>query len=149
MPEREYFSFRYAIPGYIFILLVVAINHVPLLRFLEITEAGEVFAALLGFLSLFAGSALGFLISQIWYWWFGRKRAKKPGVYGIDELEQVDKALIKKLQKLGLRKDAEDNKRAMLAIADYIVYRKEELLLGYARRRWDMYHVLSSTIHTL
>lgn len=149
MSERGYFAFRYAIPGYTFMLIVIAFNHIPLLNFLGTTEVGQVFGAIVGLLSLLAGSALGFLISQIWFWWFLRKRSQGPGVYGIKELKQADKTFMEKLRKLGLLKEVESNKEVLLAISDYIFHRESEVFLGIIYRRWDFYHVLSSTLITL
>jgi len=83
MAERQYFSLRYAIPGYAFILLVIAINYVPLLNILP--EFSEVFGAFLAFLSLFSGSAIGFLICQAWWWWF----QGHAGIWGISEFKEA------------------------------------------------------------
>lgn len=67
MSERQYFSLRYAIPGFAFILILIGINFVPLLKFLEeIPAFKDSFGAFLAFFSLFSGSAIGFLISQFW-----------------------------------------------------------------------------------
>ena len=49
MPERGYFSFRYSIPGYTFILLVIAVNIVPLLTILSDASIGPFFGAFLAF----------------------------------------------------------------------------------------------------
>jgi len=61
MSERRYFSLRYTVPGYTFILLVIGINYVPLIEFMKTTGAPEVFGAILAFASLLTGSALGYL----------------------------------------------------------------------------------------
>ena len=149
MSERGYFSFRYAIPGYTFILLVIAINHVPLLKILETANAGEAFGAFLAFLSLFAGSAIGFLISQFWWWW-----SKRKPLLGTNELKSVAREIFKKY--FLTTEEFKDNIDRIGAIFEYImrVDEKESVeekkrFLELATRRWDMYHTLSSTFHTL
>lgn len=75
MSERSFFNLRYALPGYTFILLNLLIN----LRFLlylfmtimpdiQLSEiALSLLGVLFGFLTLMSGSAVGFLVSQVWY----------------------------------------------------------------------------------
>ena len=158
MPEREFFSFRFAIPGYILILFIIAINYVPLLRIFETSEAGEVFGAFLAFLSLFSGSALGFLISQFsWY-----RFDSKGRIFGIKRCKKATNAFIERLEDRTGQKivipDINPEKRKVLLdlshILDYIILttqggkgkeRAEDRLWSYAERKWDMYHVFSST----
>lgn len=148
MSQREYFSYRFAVPGYTFILLVIAFNYVPLLKILEITKADAAFGAFLAFLSLFTGSAIGFLISQIWLLIFKRNaNMRRHGI--IRELEPATEALIKTLEKHGLE-EIEDKKKVVTAICDYIVYsEKEKKLISMINRRWDVYHTLSSILLAL
>jgi len=142
MPEREYFSYRYAIPGFTFLLLVILINHVPLLQILS----DSAFGAFLAFLSLFTGSAIGFLVSQFWwllYIWKGR-------IFGIKELRPAKHVLIKECKKHGANAKIEESKAPIEAILDYINHRGiENEISRYRKRRWDMYHVLSSTLLSL
>lgn len=144
MAERQYFSLRYSIPGYAFILLVIAINYVPLLNILP--EFSEVFGAFLAFLSLFSGSAIGFLICQAWWWWF----QGHAGIWGISEFKEARDAFFKKYW---LREPAcknTDERRKFLSVFDYVTHsRVEKNVLTLAERRWDMYHILSSTYYTL
>lgn len=151
MPEREYFSFRYAIPGYTFILLVIAINYVPLLTILEKTQAESAFGAFLAFLSLFTGSAIGFLISQFWWWKFG----VQP-LLGKKQLEPAAREIYKKYFKKDreraeeITKGIRDNIKAIGYVFEYIIRRDEDdKFFDVASRRWDMYHVFSSTILAL
>ena len=70
MSDRQYFDFRSVVPGFVFILLLIGINFVPILKFLQNPAFSDFFGAFLAFLTLFSGSAIGFLISQIhWYGW--------------------------------------------------------------------------------
>lgn len=159
MPEREFFSFRFAIPGYILILLIISINYVPLFAILENTKAGEVFGAFLAFLSLFSGSALGFLISQFWWWWFDREGRS----FGMNRCKQAKDVFIQRYNgwtghKLVIPENDKSKKQKILLhlehIFDYVVLtaqgskgkeRSEDRLWSYAERKWDMYHVFSST----
>lgn len=148
MSERGYFSLRYAIPGYTFILLVIAINHVPLIKILEMTKGSEILAAFLAFLSLFAGSALGWLVCQFYWWWFQRHY----GILGIKEFQKTLNTLVKKYRLGKPDQWDKDTKWKVLAVFDYLshsVQEEEENLFEFQTRRWDMYHLLSSTYHTL
>jgi hypothetical protein len=85
MSQRHFFSFRYSIPGYTFIVLVIGTNYVPLFEVLTARGFESVFVAFLAFLSLLSGSAIGFLISQFWYWKF----QKKIGIFGVKQFESA------------------------------------------------------------
>jgi len=145
MSERQYFSLRYAIPGYAFILLIVGINFFPLLEALRTTQVSEVFGAFLAFLSLFSGSAIGFLIYQVWWLRF----QNKVGILGLEEFERSITAFSKKygLEPPKCNKKAQ---REFITAIDYATHVEvRENLLAMAERRWDVYHVLSSTRYTL
>ena len=151
MPEREYFSFRYVIPGFTFILLVIAINNVPLLKILKESWADSAFGAFLGFLSLFAGSAIGFLISQFWYWWLhGHPILEK------DEFENIALEILKFLKSSKEIEEIKNNNlskeeihkniEAINTIFEYVIrLEKQDKFFELAERRWDMYNVLSCT----
>jgi len=72
MPERSFFDWRTAFLGYTFILIIMGINYIPLAKILENTSLGSTFGAVLAFLTLVSGSAIGFLVSQVWWWHFQR-----------------------------------------------------------------------------
>lgn len=154
MSERQYFALRYAIPGYAFILVIIAINYVPLLKILGKEGVSDVFGAFLGFLTLFSGSAIGFLISQGWWWWWQRHY----GILGVKAYEESIKEFCRKyeLDKPECDKNA---KREFVSAVDYVSHitavdyvnhsKVHKKLLTLAERRWDMYHLLSSTFHAL
>lgn len=135
MAEREYFSLRYAVPGYIFILLVIGFNIGPL--FSMLVSAKETASIFSGFLALFSGSAIGFLVSQLWWRWFHWR-------LGLYKWKPVT-SLIKKYK---LTDDPED-KRKVLFVYDFVLHSnlhsKPELkgVSNYCARRWDMYILLS------
>ena len=70
MAERSYFSLRYAIPGYTFLLLFISINYRVVLSSFQtgkmIPEFLDMFFA---FLIALSGSAIGFPVSQSWFLW--------------------------------------------------------------------------------
>jgi len=152
MSEREYFSLRYAIPGYTFILLLIAINYIPLIEVLKRTGVESAFGAFLAFLSLFTGSAIGFLVSQFWYWRFG----SQP-LLGTEQLKpaavEIYKRYLKKHkeeEEKDISQEIKDKIEAIGWVFEYIIRRdKEEKFFEYATRRWDMYHVFSSTRYAL
>lgn len=144
MSERQYFSLRYAVPGYALILVVIGINYVPLLELLKITGLNSAFGSFLAFLSLFAGSALGFLISQVWWC----KYNEEGGLFWIKETEAQLNMLIDKYRLIE-PKDKIKKKKVLMAFDHIVQSKKNRELNPFAARRWDMYHLLSSTYYTL
>lgn len=68
MSERTYFSFRYAIPGYTFLAIILLINIEYFIEHMkQLSDSITLFGIILGFFTLLSGSAIGFIISQIWY----------------------------------------------------------------------------------
>lgn len=134
MPEREYFSWRYAIPGYTLILLVTLINLIPLysiLKILAVHKIESTFGVFLGFLTLLSGSAVGFLTSQIWWSWFqarGLHYDRTPVQLAID--------------RYGLtRSEKHEDKLKVITVYDFLKRYKTnrmEKLCVYTTRRWDM-----------
>jgi len=144
MSERQYFSLRYAIPGYTFILLVIGTNYVPSLKILTTLGFESAFGAFLAFLSLLSGSAIGFLISQFWWWRFQRN----VGIFGVKQFKEAIRVLCDKYEIAKPKNVGE--KRRLLAVYDYVSHsEKREKVFILAQRRWDVYHVLKSTFHTL
>jgi len=149
--ERGYFSLRWAIPGFILILIVGAINFVPLLAFLRLIPATsssdqilDAFLTIVPF--LVSGPGIGFLVSQLWFFWFYRKG-------GIFEKKEF-KPLARYLRENYLRRNDGRCEREqclfMEAFSDFAVYlRPNESLLDYAHRRWDMLVLLGSTYWAL
>lgn len=146
MPERQYFSLRYAIPGYTFILLIIGINHAPLLAILPGTGFATVFGAFLAFLSLLSGSAIGFLVSQVWWWRF----QKDIGILGLEEFKKTSYRALSETFDLEESQIEGYPKRKLVAVLDYVThYDADKGVLGLSQRRWDMYHVLSSTSYSM
>lgn len=144
MSERGYFSLRYTVPGFSFILVVVGINSAPITELLKATGTPDVYAAFFAFLSLLTGSALGFIVSQIYWWHFNRNE----GILGIEKFSKVEDIL----KDFGFKFDEKlqkDKNKVVAAILDFVMYLEDKKFLAYVWRRWDMYHLLSATYYVL
>lgn len=142
MSERMFFTLRYALPGYIFLLAVVSMNWTILCSLFFSEELGAMFTALFVFLYLLSGSAIGFLVSQLWYTFFNYRLFGKYGV-----LPEVTKILRDRYKK-SLKKEIDVHKLHLYS--DYIqrLHVDKEMLM-YAERRWDLIHLFGSTIFSL
>ena len=67
MSERSFFDWRTALPGYTFILIILGLNYSPLFEIFKSQGIQSTFGAILAFLTLVSGSAIGFLVSQVWW----------------------------------------------------------------------------------
>jgi len=147
MPEREFFSLRYAIPGYTLILVIILLNIVPLFEISKSNNINSLFGAVLAFVSLFTGSAIGFLISQIWFWYFG----SIGGIFSIKGSEPVKRMLISKLQPI----KHEIARRDLSVILDFSI--SQERNVSSTRQsinenminRIDLFHTMSSTVFSI
>jgi len=149
MSVRGYFTLRNAIPGYSFTLILLILNAVPLIKILEIYQISDFLVASLTFFTLLSGSAVGFLISQIWwFYWQGH-----AGILGDKEYENTVKAF---QEVYGINIPSKDQIRArrlVVSAMDYAdhtkISRNHKELLTLTERRWDMFHTLSSTFVAL
>jgi len=146
MSERTYFSLKYAIPGYTFILLVIGINYAPLIKIIG-SISTEVFAAFVGFLSLLGGSAIGFLVSQFWWYYF----QSNGGIFGVEKYKKPLKFFCEKYKIIYPKKFKEQNK--VTSIFDYVGFSEarseDDPMLRLATSRWDMYHLLRAALWAL
>jgi hypothetical protein len=141
---RGYFSFRYVIPGYIFILFVIGLNIFPLITFGVGVGKPELFGSMLAFATLLTGGAVGFVVSQFWWLYFNLKGS----LIGMKEFNTEFKLIEKYTQNLPSSKKA---KSAVLeAISDLNIFlMKNKTLTTHVWRRWDIYHVLRSSVASL
>jgi len=141
MPEREYFSVRYLIPGSTFLILIIGYNIVPLLRLTSSQQISTIFGAVIGVLS---SPTIGFLISQLWWWRFH----DSFGIYEMGGVEPLAK-------KLSLKTEKKEDRMNAFKVYDYVLHWKlhsESELKGlsdYAFRRYDAYVLLSCTKSSL
>jgi len=154
MSDREYFSLRYAVPGFSLILIVAGLNYLPIVAILKGSGVNDIFAVVLSFLSLFAGSAIGFLVSQVWFLWFNFWKLDSTRVN--KHLEEVMNKTIgwileKKSGKLSiLRKKKRERASVMSATIDYLLLtEKDDRNWRFCQRKWDLYHIMSCTLVSL
>jgi hypothetical protein len=141
--DRGYFTLRYILPGYTFLLLIISINFLPLLTFINKISSPEIFGIIIAVVTLFTGSPLGFIVSQVWWLRFHQK----GGILGLKEFHEEKEIIEKQFQ--GILK-VNNNMEVIEAILDLSIFLEEDKkLLDLIQRRWDMYHNLSSTYYTM
>jgi len=141
MSERSFFSVRYAILGFTFILVVFLFAYPRLfsilLRIKNVmpNEYATLIAAFLVFLTLLGGSALGFLVSQSWYAFFNHVLYGRCGRYPriIEHLNEI----------YGL---TDKDKSLQLMFLDYIHRLSNDKLQIFTQRRWDLMQLIGSTL---
>jgi hypothetical protein len=132
MSEREYFSLKYAVPGFTLILIVGAINYIPLFRIFGEPSARGIPDLFLAVLTLFSGSALGFLVSQIWWFRFAK--------YERHKFYEKFAHILKNKYNVAINDETK-----VITVFDHVVHHKEgKELSALASRRWDLYHLLSA-----
>jgi len=141
---RGYFSLRYVIPGFIFVLFIIALNIFPLVYFAKSIQSPEVFAAILAFVTILTGGAIGFVISQFYWFLFNRKGSLSQ----IEQFKQEFDFVRKKT-----RPQPPNDKIGNIiieAILDFTVFlEKDKAFINHVLRRWDIYHVLRSSYTSL
>ena len=144
--ERNYFSFRYMLPGYAFLTTMLIIN-IELLN-MQISEVSNgytntvtLIGIISGILSLLSASAIGFIISQFWYvvynyYWKSHKKLTKRR----SQIELMNVGGIKKY----IEKDTEDEDR--VSIMAYILTSvTNERISKYIDQLNDIINSLAST----
>lgn len=143
MSERAYFSLRYALPGFTFILIVFMIilpNLQTVFSQSETLPEASLVSAFLAFFTLLEGSAIGFLISQPWHLFYDfvlRRQALLSVRSFLQGKEHYE--LTNSLARL----------HEQTVFLDYVVHLADKKLLAYLQRRWDLLHTLGSTLVAL
>jgi hypothetical protein len=134
--ERGWFSYRYAVPGFIFIFFVFVANLDTITYVLIKNPMRLDLAAIVAVLTFLSGPAVGFIVTQIWYLIFSVPYVRRR-FYRQDVREELEKTH-------GVRRDR------FVADADYWALEKigNPQLFDYLTRRWDLFHVLASTAVT-
>lgn len=103
-------------------------------------ELGPVFGAVFAFLYLLSGSAVGFLVSQLWYVFFNWHFFGK--YYDHEEINRVLKCKLKPTERVDFHR--------LHVFSDYIqrLSKSKEMLI-YAQRRWDLIHIFGSAIFAI
>lgn len=142
MPEsttgRSWFSYRYAIPGFLFIIFLF-LSNLELIVYGLLRNPSEHelnLAAVAAILTFFSGPAIGFLVTQFWYLllrWFGRRL-----IFRKSE---------KTLSRLGILVKSP----SYVTDIDYwgSTTIKNDHLYDYLTRRWDLINLLCSTSYTM
>lgn len=138
--ERLFFDLRHIAPGYTFIALLFLVNIRVVTWYLfglkEGSEAAATFLGVfVGFGSLLGGSAVGFLVSQIWYFftqsgrWFDR-------FY-----------LPRRVADLLIGEGVRDDREVLTLVSDHIYQTHDEPKVhSYIERRWDLLNIIGSVI---
>lgn len=137
MSERNFFSLRYALPGYTFILIMILVAYPSLIEMIKnFTETGmdlALVSALLAFFTLLGGSAIGFLISQFWY--FSHNSVLKK--YSLKHTRKFLRETF----------NLKENAHQEIVFLDYVFHNfSKQQRLDYVGRRFDLLHTLASTL---
>jgi len=133
MSERGIFSYRYMIPGFIFVLTIFTINIEIVAYSISIPQELQL-SAIISIATFLSSPALGFIISQRWYSEF-RKKYEHLHTKWHNELHN--------------RKIIEDN---TVANCDYWLYAESKIkkrIFTYLERRLDFFHTLASTYYVV
>ena len=150
MSERQFFSLRYTLPGYTFVLMAIFVVAPQLQILFPEPKDIELVVVFLGF--LLSGNPIGFLISQIWYIWFKSKLmwfrciCFRKFLFGKGASIQEEKR--KKIRK---KFDLKEDKDREIMFLDYITTfpnrdNSKTQLLNYTQRRFDLVHIFGSTL---
>lgn len=144
MSSREYFSLRYAVPGFSLILVIIGLNFYPIFEILKESVTNNVIGIVLSFLSLFAGSAIGFIVAQIWFAWFTGLKLDYKRVFKHFEKDVETHFGWAPSNKV------EDKDSTLSAVFDYmLLFEKDKNRWEYCQRKWDIYHIMSATLVSL
>jgi hypothetical protein len=143
MSGREYFDLRYTVPGFVFILIIVGVNYSIIVNLFTRQGVTDVFSISISIITLFASSAIGFLISQVWFGYYHLRRvyAKIIRMKG----KKLEDSLITNFGWIKKEKaDAETDYRLGSAI-DYILNTQcNDNLFRFFQRKIDLFHTMSS-----
>ena len=137
MPERNFFNFRYGLPGYTFILILILVAYPRLYElFIPLSEVSTLVSAFLAFFTLLGGGAIGFLVSQVWYFCHNT-------VFNRWSL-QDSRDFLRDTFKLRPRKDKKTHQE--IVFLDYVFHLSNKKIIDYVARRFDLQHTLGSTV---
>ena len=138
MPERDFFTLRYALPGYTFILIMVLVAYPRLIELFPLSEPSldlTLVSAFVAFFTLLSGGAIGFLVSQFWY-------ALHNSIFHSLFLRKTRKMLRDKFK-------LKENAHREIIFLDYIFHLSDSTTIDYIQRRFDLKHTLGSTFFAI
>jgi hypothetical protein len=141
MSDRDYFSLKYTVPGFALILVIIGLNYKPMLFILSRQGTTDVLGLAISILTLFASSAIGFLISQIWFAWFHHKR-----IYArLLEEQNVQDYMATAYHWKPKEKSDKVRDEIMATAIDYILNCEvqNDKLFGFIQRKIDLFHTMS------
>lgn len=135
----SYFELRYAVPGYSFILVLLAMIAPTLMVILKnnaLADTGlSLLGVALGFATLLGGSAIGYIVSQPWYFLFERCLGGALGTNGIG----TPFVLLN-------NNFANRTLSELSAIRDFLLNKyANPMVMTYLERRWQLVNTLGST----
>ena len=135
MSERSFFTLRYSLPGFTFLLFLFLICLEEIIMLNKILGS-ELFIAIFSF---FSAPAIGFFVSQVWYifyynrfqiyYWKSRCK-KEPRIY----MEYLHK--FKKIKRDPIIAEV---------VANFIYNHNVSNIRSYVSRRWDLIRIFGST----
>ena len=141
MSQRTFFTLRYALPGYTFILMSILVLSPVLTPIFTQNGSTTLTGAFLAFLYLLSGAAIGFLVSQVWYAIFNSRLFRENILCKFCFHDMKDF--------LEGRYGKFSDCRHMLWFSDYIHRLSNEKIQIYTQRMWDLTHTFGSTIVAL
>lgn len=152
MSDREYFSLRYTVPGFVLILLIFGTNYSVILNIISRHGATDVFSVSIAILSLFASSSIGFLVSQIWFCIFHYKRIY-ASILRKEDMESSMKTSFgwKKADEIENISNEKERDEIMGTAIDYLLNDPSvgSNLFKFFQRKIDLYHTMSSAVISL
>lgn len=151
LPE-ERTTLRYGVPGFSFIIVVLFTSWRIILEELsKFQNTGPDFSGplLAAFLAFVGGIPTGFIISQLYFLLFQAtggygKRIDWPALFKRNQAKFKLRSHLETVSKYGAPKGKE------LIVFDFVLHgSKEEGIIRYLHRRWDIIHSLWSTILAL
>ena len=138
MTERTFFSLRYAVPGYTFLLFLILTILPKYWRFLiNLPDIGLI-GTFLAFISILGGGAIGFLVSQLWYLfnnWILRVFLSRDIRHTLAIQYGLNRNSILKYRQL--------------FFMNYVHRCSNEQIKIYTQRRHDLTHLIGSTLFAL
>lgn len=132
MPERTFFTLRYALSGYTSILMALLVAYPKLRDIFILNQNVELIGVFLAFFTLLSGGAIGFLVSQLYY---------------IINNEFLHRHALQKAReflegKYNITKDSHHQ----IVFLDYVHHLSGKETIAYTQRRFDLKHTLASAL---
>jgi hypothetical protein len=141
--ERVFFNLRHVAPGYTFVAIVFLVNTRLVAWYLFVLKEGSEAAATflgvsVGLFSLLGGAAVGFLVSETWYF-FSQSGRRHERFYIPTRIADL-------LRSRGVT----DDRDVLMLISDDMHHsHSDQRVHSYLERRWDLLNIIGSTIFSI